>query len=98
MCLDHGRKLELCTSGLSPTVYMNVIHCQVSAEHKQIEERCGQYQSFALLLPLRIALLLVKQNLLTRSMLEKTEKEEKALVTSQEAENSANQRHLHQNV
>lgn len=58
MCLDHGRKLELCTSGLSPTVYMNVIHYQVSAEDKQIEERCGQYQSFALLLLLTLLLVL----------------------------------------
>lgn len=41
MCLDHDRMFELCTSGLSPTVYMNVIHYQVSVEDKQIEERRG---------------------------------------------------------
>lgn len=39
MCPDHDRMFELCTSGLLPTVYMNVIHYQASAEDKQIEER-----------------------------------------------------------
>lgn len=41
MCPDHDRMFELCTSGLLPTVYMNVIHYQASAEDKQIEERWG---------------------------------------------------------
>lgn len=70
---------ELCTSGPSPTVYMNVIHYQASEEDKQMEERWGRIRVLHCFRLQLCSWCCKKQNLLTRRMSEKTREEGKGI-------------------